>query len=139
MHSRGTFETLHSLPPVSDIVAEVTSDFRRAVGTALGMGVAAQAIALDVGIGFGKSLEQNLSLIKEIGKIMKEFPGHPFAIADRLEDLRPTGCLFSLHRYRLPSRDPPALERIRPAGSGCQSATLPGAWPNRKLRGLTDA
>ena len=80
MHSRGAFETLHSLPPVANIVDEITTDFRRAIDKALEAGVAAESIALDVGIGFGKTLEQNLNLIKQIGSLIQEFPGHPFVI-----------------------------------------------------------
>ena len=60
MHSRGEFEDMHSQEPVADILKEVSNDFRRAITVAKDHGVAAQSIALDAGIGFGKSQSQNL-------------------------------------------------------------------------------
>jgi dihydropteroate synthase len=80
MHSRGTFETLHSLPPVSDIMDEVTSDFRRAISVANSHGVANAQIVLDPGIGFGKSYEQNLELLAKLDKLKTEFADFPFLI-----------------------------------------------------------
>jgi len=80
MHSRGTFETLHSLPPVTDILAEITTDFRRAIATANLHGVAAEQIALDPGFGFGKSPEQNLELLAKLDKLKSEFANFPFLV-----------------------------------------------------------
>src|SRR5690606_7304790 len=34
MHSRGEFETMHSQPPVEDIIEDVAEDFRRAIALA---------------------------------------------------------------------------------------------------------
>jgi len=80
MHSRGAFETLHSTPPAEDIFEDVTRDFRRAIAAAHSAGIADAAIALDVGIGFGKTLDQNLALISGIGKLIKQFPEYPFVM-----------------------------------------------------------
>jgi len=80
MHSRGKFEALHSLQPVPDIMADIRTDFRRAIDKAQSSGVQSDAIALDIGIGFGKSFEQNLTLIKHVGQLINEFPNYPFAI-----------------------------------------------------------
>jgi dihydropteroate synthase len=80
MHSRGTFETMHSLEPVGDIFSEVSSDFRRAISTAGSHGVRKEQIVLDVGIGFGKSLDQNLELMAKLGKLKAEFPEFPFLV-----------------------------------------------------------
>jgi dihydropteroate synthase len=80
MHSRGEFQTLHSTPPAEDIFADLSSDLRRAVDSAHKAGIANEAIALDIGIGFGKTLKQNLSLIAGIGRIRKEFSGYPIVI-----------------------------------------------------------
>lgn len=77
MHSQGEFETMHLQPPVDDIVEEVSNDFRRSLAIADVHGVATDKIVLDVGIGFGKTLEQNLGLIAKLGIIadtFKEFP-----------------------------------------------------------------
>jgi dihydropteroate synthase len=77
MHSRGEFETMHSQPPVDDIMAEVRLDFERSLALATDAGVTREQIALDVGIGFGKTPEQNLELIAGLDRIRAEFPEHP--------------------------------------------------------------
>ena len=77
MHSRGAFVTLHSQPPVDDIFAEVKTDLKRAIDVAHSYGVKNEQIALDVGIGFGKTPEQNLELIAKLDKLINEFPEYP--------------------------------------------------------------
>ena len=80
MHSRGTFETMHSQEPVPDIVSEVITDFRRAIPLANRYGVSDDQIVLDVGLGFGKTFEQNLELIAKLDKIVDEFSSYPMLI-----------------------------------------------------------
>src|SRR5207249_6681050 len=66
MHSRGSFETMHSEPPLDDILSEVTTSLKRSIATAKEHGVADEQIAVDVGIGFGKTFEQNLELLAKL-------------------------------------------------------------------------
>ena len=80
MHSRGDFETMHSQPPVEDVVADVENGFRRAVDIAVDHGVEQMRIVLDVGIGFGKTPEQNLELIAKLDKIGHTFSGFPLLV-----------------------------------------------------------
>ncbi len=49
--------------PCPDIIAEVVSSLKKSIKLARAAGVAEQDIIIDPGIGFGKSLEQNLELI----------------------------------------------------------------------------
>ncbi len=77
MHSRGEFETMHSQMPVADIVSEVTTGLECSVSIALKSGVDADRIALDIGIGFGKSVEQNLELLAKLDKIVEHFSHFP--------------------------------------------------------------
>lgn len=77
MHSRGEFETMHSQPPVNDIMAEVAADLRRSTKLALDHGVGPEQIVLDIGIGFGKTLEQNLELLAKLDKLVAEFRDFP--------------------------------------------------------------
>jgi dihydropteroate synthase len=77
MHSRGSFETLHSQPPVGDILAEVIGGLNSSIGIAKANGVADEQIAVDIGLGFGKTFEQNLELIAKLGKIVDEFKEYP--------------------------------------------------------------
>lgn len=80
MHSRGMRETLHSQPPVDNIFADVASDFRRAIDTAHSYGVKDDQIVLDIGIGFGKTLEQNLELIAKLDRLVSEFSEFPILV-----------------------------------------------------------
>ena len=80
MHSRGEFETMHSQPPVDDIMADVAADFRRSTAAALSSGVERARIALDIGIGFGKTLDQNLELLGKLDKLAGEFAGFPILV-----------------------------------------------------------
>ena len=80
MHSRGTFETMHTLPPVDDILSDVSADFRRAVSAAKSFGVADGQIVLDIGIGFSKTLEQNLELLAKLDKLVREFSEFPILV-----------------------------------------------------------
>src|SRR5690348_10388349 len=80
MHSRGTPATLHRLPPVADIMHEVTSSLRASVHMAERRGVKPESIVLDPGIGFGKSQEQNLELIAKLDQLIAAFPDYPLLI-----------------------------------------------------------
>jgi dihydropteroate synthase len=80
MHSRGTPATLHSLPPVTDIMAEVTGGLRRSIAVAERHGVAPAQIAIDPGIGFGKSQEQNLELLAKLDALAAQFADFPLLV-----------------------------------------------------------
>lgn len=80
MHSRGSFEEMHLQEPVEDILADVVRDLRCSVDAARRAGVNDAQIALDVGIGFGKTLSQNLELIAKLDKLKAEFPNFPFLV-----------------------------------------------------------
>ena len=80
MHSRGTPATLHRLPPVADIMPEVTDSLRASVHMAERRGVKRESIVIDPGIGFGKSQEQNLELIAKLDQLIGAFPDLPVLI-----------------------------------------------------------
>ena len=80
MHSRGEFDTMHSQEPVGDILAEVSEGLRSSLAIALEAGVDSAQLALDIGIGFGKTLEQNLELIAKLAKIVPEFERYPLVV-----------------------------------------------------------
>jgi dihydropteroate synthase len=80
MHSRGTHETLHALPPVADIMSEVAAGLRRSIAEATARGVAPASIALDPGIGFGKSQAQNVELLARLGRLAREFADFPLLV-----------------------------------------------------------
>jgi dihydropteroate synthase len=80
MHSRGDRDALHRLPPVEDVFAEVSSELATAVTEARERGVRDESIAIDPGIGFGKSHDQNLQLIARLDVIRREFQGYPLLV-----------------------------------------------------------
>jgi dihydropteroate synthase len=73
MHSRGTPETMQQLPSVEDIFAEVIGGLRWSVEQAVERGVEQSKLILDPGIGFGKTVEQNLQLINRLDRLAAEF------------------------------------------------------------------
>ncbi len=80
MHSRGDFETMHRQKPVEDILQEVSKGFHAIVKKAESYDVKRENIALDVGIGFSKTFEQNLELIAKLNMLCKEFPDFPMLV-----------------------------------------------------------
>jgi dihydropteroate synthase len=80
MHSRGDMTTMHSLAPVPDILAEVTSSLRESILEAERRGVPRECLVLDPGIGFSKSLEQNVELIAKLGELAQSFAEFPLLV-----------------------------------------------------------
>jgi len=80
MHSRGTPATMHRLPPVADIMHEVTHSLRASINMAERRGVKRESIVIDPGIGFGKSQEQNLELLAKLDQLIAAFPDYPLLI-----------------------------------------------------------
>jgi dihydropteroate synthase len=80
MHSRGTPKTMQQLPPAENILGEVVEGLRESIAVATQHGVAPDSIAVDPGIGFGKTLAQNVELIAKLGQLVTEFAGFPILI-----------------------------------------------------------
>ena len=80
MHSRGTPKDMQQLPPVENILAEVIAGLRQSVAIAEQRGVARERIAIDPGIGFGKTVQQNLELIANLDQLIQAFPDLPLMI-----------------------------------------------------------
>jgi len=80
MHSRGEFETMHSEPPVADIIEEVAAGLRGSIAAANERGVTDEQIVLDIGIGFGKTPRQNLELLAKLDKLSSSLPGFPLLV-----------------------------------------------------------
>ncbi|MFL5779502.1 MAG: dihydropteroate synthase [Chloroflexota bacterium] len=65
-------------PVYRDVVAEVIDDLRRALDRAIGLGVPADGLIVDPGFGFGKTPEQNLIVLRELGAL--RFLGRPILL-----------------------------------------------------------
>lgn len=66
MHMQGEPGTMQQNPRYDDVVAEVRAFFETRVALAVANGIAPERICLDPGIGFGKTVEHNLSLIRHL-------------------------------------------------------------------------
>ena len=69
MHMRGTPATMREHAHYGDVVAEVASELQDRVHAAERAGIEAASIALDPGIGFAKTAEQNAELIARVDRI----------------------------------------------------------------------
>jgi len=66
MHRRGTPRTMQVAPSYADAPAEVRAELLVAVARAEAAGIPRERLLLDPGIGFGKRLEDNLALLREL-------------------------------------------------------------------------
>ena len=66
MHMQGKPRTMQKNPHYNDVVAEVADFFRQQYDRALECRVDPMALAFDPGIGFGKTLDHNLALLKNL-------------------------------------------------------------------------
>ncbi|NPU95785.1 MAG: dihydropteroate synthase [Candidatus Omnitrophica bacterium] len=78
MHMRGDPRTMQSLTDYGDLEGEIHWFFERQVAYALAEGVQPDQIVLDPGIGFSKTAEQNLLILKHLDRIRLE--GYPLLI-----------------------------------------------------------
>jgi dihydropteroate synthase len=66
MHMQGEPRTMQNDPRYADVVAEVGGFLATQRAACLAAGIAADRIVLDPGIGFGKTVEHNLRLLKDL-------------------------------------------------------------------------
>ena len=71
MHMQGAPRTMQAAPRYDDVVAEVTAFLDLRAQAAVAAGVAREKIWLDPGIGFGKSLEHNLTLLAHLDELVE--------------------------------------------------------------------
>jgi dihydropteroate synthase len=70
MHMRGEPRTMQLDPRYDDVASEVTAFLEERLAFAVSQGVAEEAICLDPGIGFGKTVEHNLELIRRLDVLL---------------------------------------------------------------------
>ena len=69
MHLRGTPRTMQDAPTFTDVAEEVTTELLAAVERARSAGIRADHLAIDPGIGFGKTFEHNLELLAALPRL----------------------------------------------------------------------
>jgi dihydropteroate synthase len=70
MHMQGTPATMQVKPKYNDVVGEVLEFLLDRVKQAEELGISKDMVFIDPGIGFGKTTEHNLSLLKNIDKFV---------------------------------------------------------------------
>ncbi len=66
MHMRGEPRTMQETPQYDDVAAEVFAFLEERVAFAIGCGIDERRICVDPGIGFGKTSDQNLELVRRL-------------------------------------------------------------------------
>ena len=72
MHMQGTPADMQRAPRYENVVAEIREFFRQTLTACVACGMDPLRLAFDPGIGFGKTLEHNLSLIRNLGALRVE-------------------------------------------------------------------
>jgi dihydropteroate synthase len=78
MHMRGEPQSMQINPSYVDVVSEVLEELSSRATIAVAAGIAAQRIVLDPGFGFGKSLDHNLSLLRQLSRFTEL--GYPILV-----------------------------------------------------------
>ena len=66
MHWRGPSNIMNTLTDYNDVVADVTSEISKQVDAAISAGISHERIAIDPGIGFAKTVDQNWPILKHL-------------------------------------------------------------------------
>lgn len=78
MHSRGDSSSMDSLAVYGDVVAEVRAELEQATAIALSAGVRPCQILWDPGLGFAKTTDQNLELLRRLPELAAA--GYPLLV-----------------------------------------------------------
>jgi dihydropteroate synthase len=68
MHIRGTPQTMQKLTDYEDLVGEIYEFLEQQIAAAVAAGIERSHLIIDPGIGFAKTLEQNLELLRQLPK-----------------------------------------------------------------------
>ena len=66
MHMQGAPRTMQADPRYGDVVSEVAAFLEERLAFAVSQGIAEERVCLDPGIGFGKTVEHNLALVRRL-------------------------------------------------------------------------
>ena len=79
MHMQGNPRTMQANPTYGDVVDDVKAFLSERIEAAVAAGVAEERIWVDPGIGFGKTLDHNLELLRRLGELREL--GRPLVIS----------------------------------------------------------
>lgn len=78
MHMRGTPADMQKNPVYENVVTEISAFFQERLETLSAAGIDSARICFDPGIGFGKSTEHNLTILRNLARLAP--PGHPLLL-----------------------------------------------------------
>ena len=105
MHMKGTPENMQDNPTYKDLLGDILGFLKEAGRRAVDAGIREDLIIVDPGIGFGKTFDDNLKLIRDlrrfqalekpilVGPSNKAFIGH---VLDKEPDQRDTGTMATI-------------------------------------------
>jgi dihydropteroate synthase len=70
MHMQGSPRTMQAEPRYDDVAAEIASFLEERLAFAVAHGVSEERICLDPGIGFGKTVEHNLEVVRRLDVLL---------------------------------------------------------------------
>ena len=111
MHMKGTPRTMQQSPQYDDVVGEICTSLQESIQIGEAQGIAPDQIIIDPGIGFGKTMEHNLEILKRleefqtlrkpllIGTSRKSFIGNilELPVPERVEGTTATVCWAIAH------------------------------------------
>jgi dihydropteroate synthase len=145
MHMQGTPRTMQADPRYDDLLEEVRAGLEAAVAVAEAAGVPAEGICVDPGIGFGKTVAHNLTLLRRldafrtIGRPILAGPSRKSFIGALLDDSPPAdrlegtlaACVMAVaagaHIVRV--HDVAAVRRAVRVAEAIRDAGSPGTTP----------
>ena len=69
MHMQGSPETMQRAPSYTDVMKEICSFLANRIRSAVEAGIDAEKIFVDPGIGFGKTLDHNLTVLRSLARL----------------------------------------------------------------------
>ena len=134
MHMQGTPRTMQLSPHYNDVVAEVAGHLAQRVAAARAAGIGPEHIAIDPGIGFGKTVEHNMQLITGLGRFAAL--GHPVLLGASRKSFLATLA----HCADVEDRDlPTAVLTALGYGSGARLFRVHAVRPNLQALRLAEA
>ena len=70
MHMRGTPQTMQQFCEYDDLIGDIKKYFSEIIDDLCGMGIDRQCLMIDPGIGFSKTVEQNLQLVNQLDQFL---------------------------------------------------------------------
>lgn len=113
MHMKGTPRTMQENPTYADVVAEVISFLEERIAFAREWGIDPEQVAVDPGIGFGKTVEHNLEIFRRLGEFRAL--GRPILVGPSRKSF--IGAILGL----------PVGERLEGTLAACAVAVVRGA------------